>query len=1795
MPQDFGNGVSRTLSAEGRQYQLVVWQYSKPPLDSELNLMASIDLENQANEVRSSMHSGWLLDPFHSDMDFVTDKDNSNWFSFGRPGDGTPLSPMMWANVNGWIIPVTGSNSLLGDADISNRINLYAPPTSDSRVDFIFLEVFLAQVASNPSTANKPTASTVWKYGNVLYGGTNLPDEFEDPTIGFETTERVQIQYRLRVFGQGAGLGQSVDLASFPDGLDDPNILAQGTSTAPVVGFTYENMLYTLGDPSLWRAGDGDPTNELSTVDGYSYAIPVAAIFRRNTASFVAVTAAGNANQNGALDRNPNSAPVTDPVEGTRTFGPLTLTSAFGFDGAGDPVTGPVQVEGLVGSGYDNVDIDWASTFLVIDGEIIGIDAVNPGVIPGTINIRAVGGRGRFGTQISRHEAGAEIGFFNFRPDAKFADEIAQSDILDLRKGVTSGEWDYQALLRHNLGKLFKDSLRTSYKQSGVSDTEGAVVLEVDALWAGGTAHPNQTEALDGPDGIRTVFSDAAVVQNNVSVILNPTTGGVPPVTVASYTAGAASWDVAAEFVPAGFQSSSAGWDNQTVIQLWIGGATGNGGARRTVRDSDNRVVRFVAPREYWLNRDELSTPLGGTSGDQTPFKLRFLEEGWSDPAAADEDSADHPGPVYPLPEHNFELPFIVLGGVVNSALRSTTVQILLSGGVPIARFAGLNFDTAGSWYPTGDLTSLATTGVTNLLLYGQRNLYDMLTAGGTDRSGYSSELYLVLTGDTTNKANAGVFRVIGVGTAGMTTANGLAATDLVLQRVGQGSSPQVAVLNLTGEVRSQYMHTQDGDIAGDGASTVVVLTDMAGTAIGTSSPWGTLLTLPSDSQAILDTAVLYGPSRGGTARVASHLSRVAMTTVSTAQMVREPPSVLDPLFNNESGVADAETYFPLQHVQTWNRLPSLGLSSPIAPDYGDGKFLVEQRRDSEVFVDAGSKTLVVRPFQRTDLCMMRHHTDTTNELIPTAYTAGASIGLPTDGGGLFDLGLEYGYSVPPEFMPRFGRQDIPVHQTTGTTGPVYVGVNHIFGDSQTTSDDVFRVLGGNDSSTTVTPIYFQTGATSGKIYGEFYTLALTAQGYQAQLYEDVNVISSDLPRGLRGIQLPPFLGIGRLYGVYDLREFTGLGAFNSDRVTPANPLGRPKNLLRMDADKQTLFIVKGGGSPVTGNANDHTYVIPENVINIGLSGAYVTGETFMDLEYVVECEVFGFARGFINQNNTVLCRRNLPTTAASGNDGTDVGTPSLATSVSFILPLPLPYLEQLYVVYDRTVYQGDPYMTRDGATRTVSDYETRYGQIPAVSSSKLALPIQQFDSTLDYVQVPQIVNARSLEVLASIDFYTTLGTGKIGGPVYAGTPLDVGHIQGQVASRIAADPADPIFQMAPRTFTQPVDGTSSVASLNIQVLTSTVTSAGEVVKLTRGKDSSVSLLSGTDFIGASATLAAQALATAINASLVIRNTAQVYAEWDGGTTVSVISLLNGADGNLSAVELVAGSAGSPTLVVGFSFSRQVGQQRGTPYSQNRMTRSYLLGGVDLPMNGKSTISATTPIGMAGLTERLPLGILLQDADFLGEDPVRDGVSALNVSSGGSVSSHRASPTSLIESYGRLEGNGHIGMADGGVLLYEPWSLTSPGGTKKFRIFRGGGSAYVLEEGIPGGPVDWNAGGFSDGDDPVLKGALLTGRALLVRNYKEEAYALSEVRSYGDELQMVILTSAVLGDGAACEHGYTLDGQISPTGWGDGLAASDRYRLEGKPQANGHSKAGPSPVVPLAPYPSTDPSDPNPC
>ena len=96
------------------------------------------------------------------------------------------------------------------------------------------------------------------------------------PEVKITTADRVQIQYRIRVT-------EGVDLSSHQEaGLGAPYVYSMGPNTNVVKAgsFPFENMGGINGDFGLWRA------RCKNSVDGYSYAIPMFLVSKRNSASY---------------------------------------------------------------------------------------------------------------------------------------------------------------------------------------------------------------------------------------------------------------------------------------------------------------------------------------------------------------------------------------------------------------------------------------------------------------------------------------------------------------------------------------------------------------------------------------------------------------------------------------------------------------------------------------------------------------------------------------------------------------------------------------------------------------------------------------------------------------------------------------------------------------------------------------------------------------------------------------------------------------------------------------------------------------------------------------------------------------------------------------------------------------------------------------------------------------------------------------------------------------------------------------------------------------------------------------------------------------------------------------------------------------------------------------------------------------------------------------------------------------------------------------------------------------------
>lgn len=152
-----------------------------------------------------------------------------------------------------------------------------------------------ANLTGGEDRPNKPDQSHVYRFGNTLSDPSmNLDDDIMDNTISFETAQRVQVQYRIRKTGQS----EAVNFKTETHGFDNASVLAAGGTGSPIASYFFvpadnttvigssSAVEYGYIDPGLWIAGDGSSTsaNDLQTLDGFVYAIPIAFVFRKNDA-----------------------------------------------------------------------------------------------------------------------------------------------------------------------------------------------------------------------------------------------------------------------------------------------------------------------------------------------------------------------------------------------------------------------------------------------------------------------------------------------------------------------------------------------------------------------------------------------------------------------------------------------------------------------------------------------------------------------------------------------------------------------------------------------------------------------------------------------------------------------------------------------------------------------------------------------------------------------------------------------------------------------------------------------------------------------------------------------------------------------------------------------------------------------------------------------------------------------------------------------------------------------------------------------------------------------------------------------------------------------------------------------------------------------------------------------------------------------------------------------------------------------------------------------------------------------
>jgi hypothetical protein len=123
----------------------------------------------------------------------------------------------------------------------------------------------------------------------------NFANDLIDPEMGVETTQRVQLQYRFRVF---SGVNPKTEIYGF----DNTGVFAQGGNNSVVADYLFSRATgtsevrptdggtndYPYEDVGLFYSGEGTEADAtaLSSVDGYVYAIPICYVFRKSVGFF---------------------------------------------------------------------------------------------------------------------------------------------------------------------------------------------------------------------------------------------------------------------------------------------------------------------------------------------------------------------------------------------------------------------------------------------------------------------------------------------------------------------------------------------------------------------------------------------------------------------------------------------------------------------------------------------------------------------------------------------------------------------------------------------------------------------------------------------------------------------------------------------------------------------------------------------------------------------------------------------------------------------------------------------------------------------------------------------------------------------------------------------------------------------------------------------------------------------------------------------------------------------------------------------------------------------------------------------------------------------------------------------------------------------------------------------------------------------------------------------------------------------------------------------------------------------
>lgn len=275
--------VSRTLDPSGRSFTTVVGKHDRRLTDADINLMQDIQDYKNYKKTENQIFSGML-----TFSPFLLNPTKENSFSISA-------FDVMF---NGETVTIGGNKS----SNLkTNLVNLPPPGPlgpingEEAGLYVVYLEMWYRSL--DPATGEGyqivDSQNFIYPNGCVDCDASQLiPDDVIDPFQGLNTTSRTQIQWAIRV----TPVSLFYDFTTYRCGLDPGASLSYQTvfgrahlPSPPETGsltYAFKNMGTINGDYGLWRAGDGNLVPAIPTLDGYTYALPLAVVFQRNTGLF---------------------------------------------------------------------------------------------------------------------------------------------------------------------------------------------------------------------------------------------------------------------------------------------------------------------------------------------------------------------------------------------------------------------------------------------------------------------------------------------------------------------------------------------------------------------------------------------------------------------------------------------------------------------------------------------------------------------------------------------------------------------------------------------------------------------------------------------------------------------------------------------------------------------------------------------------------------------------------------------------------------------------------------------------------------------------------------------------------------------------------------------------------------------------------------------------------------------------------------------------------------------------------------------------------------------------------------------------------------------------------------------------------------------------------------------------------------------------------------------------------------------------------------------------------------------